>query len=87
MSPKPASNALASSHNRGGCFQPPSPSSKKIYRKGAKVAKGRGGEELIVICYWLLGKRKSRFFFGSLETENLKLETFFKASDETHHSP
>jgi hypothetical protein len=23
----------------------------------------------------------------SLETEDLKLETFFKASDETHHPP
>jgi hypothetical protein len=33
---------------------------KEVYRKAAKVAKGRGGEKLIVICYWLLVIREEK---------------------------
>jgi len=33
---------------------------KKVYRQGAKVAKGRGGEELLGFGDWLLGERMKK---------------------------
>jgi hypothetical protein len=67
-----AAGALATSHKGEACLAWPERSEgnsevgdrkrkrKRIHRQGAKVAKGRGGEELKVISYSLMGKRRER---------------------------